>query len=139
VGLRKRVAYANVIQKKYPKHKVIFVSIHFDVLPASIEGVRVIESNGGNALGKFLSETFLECNRANGKWCLVESGDKTHGLKNIFVLGKNNLIKEKVLIELGNFKNTKDIWRIRDFHVRENYAQLKTRALIKMMKGEKKK
>lgn len=133
-GLRKRVAYANLVKQKYPKHIVVFISIHFDVISDSgVEGVRIIDSNNGSRLANLLKAEFENGKRAiGGLDALVRSGDKAHGLRNLYVLSARNSIKEKVLIELGNFKNAKDVWRIRDYHVRENYAQLITRALIKM-------
>lgn len=133
-GLRKRVAYANLMKQKYPKHKVVFISIHFDVLSdGGVEGVRIIDSQSGCQLAQLLKAEFASGNRTvDGLDALVRSGDKEHGLRNLYVLSAKNSIKDKVLIELGNFKNAKDVWRIRDYHVRENYAQLITRALIRM-------
>lgn len=140
-GASRRVAYANYIKRSYPKHKVVFISVHFDALTKSMEGVRIIESASGTKLGCLLTEEFSKGNRMeNGAGSLFRSGDKSHGIVNAYVLREDkNSIREKVLLELGNFSNPKDIWRIRDYHVRENYAQLVTRALIKFMKGEKKK
>jgi len=54
-------------------------------------------------------------------------------VRNLFILkGSNNAVDQRVLIELGNFKNPADVWRIRDYRVRENYAQIVLRALIKL-------
>jgi N-acetylmuramoyl-L-alanine amidase len=134
-GLNKRVAYANKIKKKYPRHKVVFISIHFDSLPATIEGGRIIQTKTKNEMGKILEGIMIKNERAvKGRAVLVTSGDKSKGIINVWVLGRSNQIKEKILIELGNFSNKDDRWRIRNYKVRENYAQLTTRALIQFMK-----
>ena len=115
---------------------MIFISIHFDVLPKEMEGVRIIESAKGTKIGKLLTDSFSSERRMEkGDSALFRSGDEAHGIVNAYVLRDDkNFIKEKVLLELGNFSNPKDVWRIRDYKVRENYAQLITRALIKLMK-----
>jgi N-acetylmuramoyl-L-alanine amidase len=140
-GASRRVAYANLIKKKYPKHEIVFISIHFDVLPKKMEGVRIIESAAGTKVGGLLAKSFSDGNRMeNGVGSLFKSGDKSHGIVNAYVLrADKNTVKGRVLVELGNFSNIKDLWRIRDYKVRENYAQLITRALIEMMKGVRKK
>ena len=108
--------------------------MHFDVLgQKKLESARIITGKSANDLSSLLEDELENERRVSniGK-PVVKNGDKTHGIKRIYVLGDTNRIKQKVLIELGNFKNDKDLWRIRDYKVRENYAQIVVRALIRL-------
>jgi N-acetylmuramoyl-L-alanine amidase len=130
-GLRKRLAYGNMMAKKYPRHHKAWISIHFDVTGKStgIEGVRIISPGNNGKLVKALERTFGSAHRLREGDPVVESGDPDHGLRHIFVLSSRNQIRDRVLIELGNFLNDKDAWRIRDPKTRESYALLVVKAL----------
>lgn len=131
-AIARRVKIAN--RSLTPGSKVVFISIHFDVLgDEDLEGARIIAGESANNLSALL-ENELEKERriSNSDRPVLKNGDRSHGIKKIHVLGRTNKIKQKALIELGNFKNQKDLWRIRDYKVRENYAQIVTRALIKL-------
>ncbi|HOW60250.1 MAG TPA: N-acetylmuramoyl-L-alanine amidase [Candidatus Moranbacteria bacterium] len=133
-GLYHRVAVANNALRKFGMRRVVFISVHFDVLgQKTLESARIITGKSANDLSSLLEDELENERRVSniGK-PVVKNGDKAHGIKRIYVLGDTNRIKQKVLIELGNFKNEKDLWRIRDYKVRENYAQIVVRALIRL-------
>lgn len=135
LGLSKRVSFANLKLENYPKHKVVFISIHFDVINKKLLGARIIMGKNANYLGSCLKKELETGHRLttsdNG---LLKNGDKSFGIKNLVVLGKTNKISECALIELGNFKNETDLWRIRDPKVREDYALIVTKSLERFMK-----
>lgn len=129
-GMQKRLALANQLLKKYPRHRIAWISIHFDVVGrnAEIQGVRIINGNGDTlpialqgAFGKRLREVAP----------VVGNGDRDHGIRKLYVLSKANKVKSKVLIELGNFRNRTDLWRIRNPVVREAYARAIVEGLAK--------
>lgn len=130
-GLHKRLAYGNSIAKKNPNKRQVWISIHFDVVGMSkdINGVRVIEASSSKTLGKALITSFGKVGRLRENAPLVVSGDQSHGIRKLYVLRDTNHIREKVLIELGNFRNKDDLWRIRDPKVREKYAESIANAL----------
>ena len=143
IGLRRRVALGKKMLRKFPRHRVVFLSIHFDATGnKKLEGVHFIapSSRRQPEIIKYLVKRFSEANRLRriGKkthYPVTVSGDKKHGIRRIYVLStKTNPIRQRVLIELGNFTNPRDVWRIRDPRVRENYAQLITRALFDLNK-----
>jgi len=135
LGLSKRISYANLKLKNYPKHKVVFISIHFDVINQKLSGARIIMGKNANYLGGCLQKELEIGHRLttsdNG---LLKNGDKSFGIKNIMVLGKTNKISNCALVELGNFKNEQDLWRIRDPKVREDYALIVTKSLERFIK-----
>ena len=134
-GLSKRISFANSKFESYPKHKIVFISIHFDVLPKKISGTRVITGVNASGLGNCLKIELENKHRLSTSGNpVLKTGDKTHGIKNIFVLGKTNKISQCVLLELGNFNNEADLWRIRDPKVREDYALIVTSSLERFMK-----
>ena len=130
-GLRKRLRYGNGISRKYPRHRQAWISVHFDVLGRNdeIDGVRIIAANTDLRLAKTLEHSFGTVKRLRDDDPVVASGDRDHGMRRLFILGSRNRIKEKVLIELGNFNNRVDLWRIRDWKVREAYARAIVQAL----------
>ncbi len=134
-GLSKRVAFANLKLKNFPKHKVVYISIHFDVVKKEFAGARIITGRKSNFLALCLKKELEIKNRlSNHVNSIITSGDKSKGVKNIYVLSNTNKIRECVLLELGNFKNEKDLWRIRDPKVREDYALVITKSLERFMK-----
>jgi N-acetylmuramoyl-L-alanine amidase len=114
--------------------RVCFISIHFDALGSeSLQSARVIAGKNASDLSILLEKKLEEERRiSNCGVPVVKNGDKTHGVKNIYVLSDANQVRQKAMLELGNFNNPSDLWRIRDFKVRENYAQIITRALIEL-------
>ena len=130
-GLNKRLAFGNLIRDRYPKHRRVWISIHFDVTgsSASIEGVRIIAADTASRLAQALKKSFGADNRLRDEAPLVGNGDPAHGIRNLAVLRSANKHKDRVLIELGNFNNDSDLWRIRDPKVREAYALAIVRAL----------
>ena len=133
-GLRPRVEIANRVLRSSGMPRVCFISIHFDALQdKSLQSTRIIAGKNASDLSVLLGRNFEEERRiSNSGSPLVRNGDKAHGIRNIYVLSDANQIKQKAMLELGNFNNEKDLWRIRDYKVRENYAQIITRALIEL-------
>lgn len=138
-GLLTRVRHANSVLQKYPRHRVVFLSIHFDSLGRKDrEGVHFIRPRADNPeLVGFLVDEFGKGGRLqNGGSSVLRNGD----VRNILIMrgrddpysGEWNRVRQRVLVELGNFSNEDDVWRIRDYRVRESYAQLITRALIRL-------
>ncbi len=129
-GLNKRLAFGNAVLRKYPKHRVVWISIHFDVVGATEkQGVRIIATDANSRLARVLGSSFGEVGRLRNGAAVVRNGDPAYGLRRLFVLGSTNRIAEKVLIELGNFNSDADLYRIRDPEVREAYALAIVRAL----------
>lgn len=130
-GLRRRLTYGNRFFRTYPKHRRVWISIHFDVLGKNdqIDGVRIIAPDTELRLAKALEQSFGIAKRLRDEDAIVSNGDRDHGIRRLFILGSQNAFREKVLIELGNFNNDGDLWRIRDWKVREAYAQAIIRAL----------
>ena len=133
-GLRPRVEIANRALKVSNLPRVCFISIHFDALrDKELQSARIIAGKNANDLSVLLERNFEEERRiSNSGKPVLKNGDKSHGIRNIYVLSDANQVKQKVLVELGNFNNEKDLWRIRDYKVRENYAQIITRALMEL-------
>ena len=130
-GLRKRLLYGNSINRRYPSHRRAWISIHFDVLGRNnqIDGVRIIAADTSLRLVETLERSFGGVRRLRDDNPIVGSGDREYGIRRLFVLGPENNIREKVLIELGNFNNQADLWRVRNPVVRESYAFSIVRAL----------
>jgi N-acetylmuramoyl-L-alanine amidase len=140
-GLRRRVDYANLIRNRYPRHRVVFISLHFDSTRNSqLEGTHFVAPAGAPLqVTSFLVEEFRKGGRLrtlNGReyYPVTISGNSSSGTRDLYILKSDNKICQKVLVELGNFTNPRDVWRLRDYRVRENYAQLITRALFRLNK-----
>lgn len=130
-GLRKRVQYGNLVSLKYPKHRQFWISIHFDVVGqnTNTSGVRIIYGDNAVSFANALKKGFEGAKRLRDHDPIVESGDPDHGIRRLYVLSSINRIRNRVLIELGNFLNDDDAWRIRDPKVREAYAKIIISAL----------
>ncbi len=135
-GLSKRLMYGNKILRENPKKKVVWISIHFDVVGnrADIAGVRIVSADTSSKLTKALKKTFGEDGRLRKVAPVVPTGDKDHGMRRLFVLSERNHIKDKVLVELGNFKNESDLYRIRTDKVRDAYSSAMARAIVYALK-----
>ncbi|HOX10747.1 MAG TPA: N-acetylmuramoyl-L-alanine amidase [Candidatus Moranbacteria bacterium] len=133
-AISRRVEIANSALKKPGMLRAVFISIHFDVLGnGTLEGTRIIAGENANDLSILLEDEFKNESRvSNSGNSVLKNGDRSHGIKHLHILGSTNRVKQKALIELGNFRNAKDLWRIRDYRVRENYAQIVVRALIRL-------
>ncbi len=130
-GLSKRVKFGNSKSRQYPKHRQAWISVHFDVVGrlTSVNGIRIICVSDKTGLVKELESSFKNAGRLRDKNPVVRTGDPTYGIRELYVLRSHNKIKDRVLIELGNFRNDRDVWRIRSPVVREAYA----RAIIKAL------
>jgi N-acetylmuramoyl-L-alanine amidase len=131
-GLEKRVAFGNSFSRRYPLHNQAWVSIHFDVVGklTGVEGVRIIAAYPNSNFAFGLADAFGP--RLRDVAPVVENGDDCCGIRNLYVLSSRNRIRNRVLVELGNFNNDRDAWRIRDPDVREEYARAIVRALEQM-------
>jgi len=134
-GLNQRLAYGNAMSRKYPKYKQAWISIHFDVVGTKkdVEGVRIIKSAGSNGLAQALGCSFGKSSRLRDINPVVVNGDPRFGIRNLWILRGGNKIQEKVLVELGNFNNTTDVWRVRNPVTREAYAL----AIVEALEGMK--
>lgn len=128
-GLQKRVQFANKIKTKFPYKKVVFLSIHFDVIiNKSKDGSHILVPKGYEPqIADCIIKAFKELNsdqpiKVSGK-----------NVKNIYILSRLNEVKEKVLLELGNFLNENDNWEIRNYKTRNRYAFRIVKALEKFM------
>jgi N-acetylmuramoyl-L-alanine amidase len=141
-GLKTRTDFANAVLKKYrdrrkyPGYKVVFISLHFDSTRCrEIEGVHIIAPKETPPIVEFLEQKFRKAGRLRRRsgveyYPVVHSGDKKRGVRNLYILrGTHNSVPNRVLIELGNFVNPQDVWRIRTFSSRQDYAMIITRAL----------
>lgn len=128
IGLLRRLAYANTIRRRYPRHRVVFIAIHFDVVGkrADVAGVQIIASRSDCPLGRSLLKSFSE--RMRKEHPVEVSGQ---GARRLFILNGHNSIKERVLVELGNFNNPGDLWRIRNPEIRQDYAKRIAQALAR--------
>lgn len=130
-GLLKRLAYGNSISRRYPRHHQAWLSIHFDVIGRNrdIEGVRIIAPDIDLRIAKALEKSFGQAKRLRTDNPVVANGDRDFGLRRLFVLTSRNHIRERALIELGNFNNEAEVWRIRSPQIRDAYARAIVRAL----------
>ncbi len=126
-GLRKRQLYGNAMVRKYPRHRLAWLSIHFDVVGTrkDVDGVRIIHAPnpGSLSLANRLAQSFDQAGRMRAHGPVARNGDPRYGLRNLYILNGGNRAPAKVLVELGNFNNDVDLWRIRDPKVREAYAR----------------
>ncbi|HEY4520538.1 MAG TPA: N-acetylmuramoyl-L-alanine amidase [Candidatus Paceibacterota bacterium] len=133
-GLSKRIRYGNLIAARHKNLKPVWISIHFD-RPGNrtdVQGIRVVTPDLDLDLSEALVKSFATDRRSRQDMPVVLNGDKDHGLRNLYVLSRLNRIEQKVLIELGNFNNPIDVYRIRAWNVRQAYATAIVRALIDM-------
>lgn len=135
--LNARIAAGRLSAKRYPHHRVVWISIHYDVGGASTEGaVVIVPSSGATPTSRAIARAFERhpdrTRRCNGEPTddILESGDRDHGIRRLFVLSNRNPFPERMLIELGNFRNAEDLWRIRDHRSRDDFARRIARGLI---------
>lgn len=131
-GLNQRLVYGNAMKEKHPKHHHAWISIHFDALGINkiIDGVRIIHGVPSRKLADALGESFASQKRLRDVKPIVVNGDKGVGLRNLQILRGGNKFQERVLIELGNFNNVQDVWRIRNPYNREEFARAIAEGLI---------
>lgn len=142
-GLQKRVDIANkALADRWWRfwERVVYIAIHFDAnANGQIEGVSFIAPEGDDReLTTYLVGAFDDANRLRTQSGVehvpvVKSGDPSTGTIHVYVLSpKTNDVRQRILIELGNFKNPKDLWRIRDAAVRQSYADTIAKALAEL-------
>ena len=144
-GLLPRMRYANKVLVEHPRQRVVFLSLHFDASGSEkLEGVHMVTPKDvvTPQLAEYLEDAFRNSHRLRTKggeeWLpIIESGDDRHGMRHLMILrgvydpyrGEYNHVRQRVLLELGNFDNAADVWRIRDPKVRESYARTIAEAL----------
>lgn len=138
--LRARLVVASWALQKYRMqyNRVVWISIHFDHVGAGVAGaVIVVPSEGPTPASVEIARVFEELPPDRTRTVggvdvpvLLRSGDHDHGIRNLYVLGRQNPVKDRMLIELGNFQNDQDRWRIRDHAVRMDFARKITLGLI---------
>lgn len=140
-GLAPRVQLANRTLWRHRNKRMVFVSIHFDATPKrALQGVSFVAPPGPRPkLVDFLYDEFGRAHRLRSLegrlyFPIVQSGGADgHGERNLYILSPGtNAVRQRVLVELGNFKNPKDVWRIRDPKVRQAYAEIIARALVRV-------
>lgn len=139
-GMEQRLAIVRDAKKEYPKHNHVFVSIHFDAEPSKLQGVYMIVPAGDMQpqVANKLLESFGEVHRLR----VQQRGSKReryHPIlkngtaRNLYILRRDkNPVAERVLIELGNFGNKDDVWKIRNPDVRQQYAEAITAGLERL-------
>jgi N-acetylmuramoyl-L-alanine amidase len=133
-GLDRRVRFANQIAKKHRGQKMVFLSLHFDIAGEDSQGAFVI-------VPKEYKPTIAQrlVNSLNG---LASTAPLRvagrNGQKNIHVLRGQNAVRERVLIELGNFRNEHDNYIIRNYETRNRFAIRIADALQQHLKGGRK-
>jgi len=131
--LTKRTSFANLKKKQYSDCRIIFISIHFDISRPSYFGARIIKGDN-DTFHKYLKiELENEKLLSNSNVPVLNTGDKTNYIKHFYVLGHANKTSEKVILELGNLKSKKDLSRIVNNKVREDYASVIADAILKYM------
>ncbi len=132
-GLKPRLTYGNTQSRRFPNHRQAWISIHFDVVGSrkEIDGVRIIKGKTSTKLAEVLRQSFAAAARLRERGPVVENGDPRYGIRSLYILNGGNRFREKVLIELGNFNNTTDVWRIRNPVTREAYASAIATALTR--------
>ena len=138
-GMEQRLTTAREGPRLHPKHKLVFVSIHFDAEPSKLQGVYVIVPEGKRPqTATNLLETFGEVKRLRKRkegltWKPYHPVLVNGAARNLYILrGDKNPIAERVLIELGNFGNKDDVWRIRNPDIRQQYAEAITAGLERL-------
>lgn len=135
--LNARIAAGRSFVKRYPRHRVVWISVHYDVGGVSTEGaVVIVPSTGATPASRAIATAFgrhpdrtRQCNGTPAD-DILESGDRDHGIRRLYILSSRNPVRERMLIELGNFRNAEDLWRIRDHRVRDDFARRIARGLI---------
>lgn len=136
--LSRRTRVANQALRDYPEHRVVFISIHFDATGnPDLQGVHFIAPNVGEPIPRIielLEDEFRKADRIRTLDGEVYHPIQRNGtVRNLYVMRPEfNDVDQRVLIELGNFTNPHDVWRIRSYAVRENYCQIVLRALIRL-------
>lgn len=131
VGMKERLAIVSQTLKKYRWYHIVFVSIHFDNEPdKDMHGVHVIGPRDHLELASALETSFGREHRLRESHGapylpLMINGDKSHGVRNLYILdGENNPVRDRALIELGNFDNVHDLYSIRLPDTRQAEAAL---------------
>lgn len=126
-GLERRVDYANKVTKKQKNAQVVFLAIHFDIAAEDSRGAFIITPKEYTPTVAGYLVKALD-NLASTRPLRPAGHD---GRKNIQILRSKNVVHEKVLIELGNFKNAHDNFTIRNYETRNRFAIRLVNALVK--------
>ena len=134
-GMIPRLALVKDASRRYPKHRIFFVSIHFDAeRNKALEGTNVIAPRELPEIANSIISAFRAEGRArtlNGAeyYPVIQNGS----VRNLYILdGRNNPLSQRILIELGNFSNPDDVWRLRNPTVRTDYARIIARGLANL-------
>ncbi|MDQ3089578.1 MAG: N-acetylmuramoyl-L-alanine amidase [bacterium] len=130
-GLAKRSMVGNYAVAKYPKHRVVFLSLHHDNLGdiTNVCGVQLITAPGSDSLAKALYGEFgPEFMRPINP---VIRNNSVEYDRNLRVLRSFNRVPEKVLIELGNLVCPNDLKMSLDKKRQRRFAKMIVNALIK--------
>src|SRR3989344_5283146 len=139
-GMKPRLAMAKRALGKHGKHIVVFMSLHFDnVGGESMVGAHfVAPPDHMPRIVSLLKDEFgkaklLRTREGKPHWPVVKSGDKAHGMRNLYILRKDqNPVRERVLVELGNFGSSADVWRLRNPEIRDRYVRIMLAALARL-------
>lgn len=140
-GLAPRVLTANRALWNNRGKRVVDVSIHFDATPKrELEGITLIAPPGPRPeVVQYLYEEVRTARRLRSRggreyYPVVQSGGGDgHGERSLYILSpRTNAVRQRVMVELGNFRNVTDVWRIRNPRTRQAYAEIITRALVRV-------
>lgn len=143
VGMSQRTRYANDILTRYGKSaRVVFISIHFDVAGTrkDLAGVHFIAPPDPQPVPELIQalvEEFRKGNRLRKDSSQEEYHvvTKSGEVRDLFVLRPSLIkVRQRVLIELGNFNHAGDVWRIRSPGVRDAYVECIVSALSRVNK-----
>jgi N-acetylmuramoyl-L-alanine amidase len=142
-GLRARAQAVRDAIQHNPGKEVVFISIHFDSLgKETIKGMSVVVPEDEQRLGEGYRNAFelvhrqrLQYSANKDSWGTFypvsvsgrsASTEETHYLgRNLHLLDSSkNLADNKVLVELGNFANKDDVYRIRSAEIRQKYTRV---------------
>ncbi|MBI4142822.1 N-acetylmuramoyl-L-alanine amidase [Candidatus Uhrbacteria bacterium] len=128
--LNARLAAGRSFVKRNWHRRVVWVSIHYDIGGTGTEGAVVLVPSTGatrsaRAVASALASHPDRTRSRNGKPVddILRSGDRSHGIRRLYILGRKNPFPERMLVELGNFRNADDLWRIRDPRIRQEFAR----------------
>lgn len=140
-GLAPRVQTANGALWRHKNKRVVNISIHFDATPnRALSGITLVGPPGPRPeIVQYIYEEVRTARRLRSQggreyFPVVQSGGGDgHGERNLYILSpRTNAVRQRVLVELGNFRNVTDVWRIRDPRTRQSYAEVITRALVRV-------
>jgi N-acetylmuramoyl-L-alanine amidase len=122
-GLLKRVRISDDAKNKHPGAVAIFIALHFNSAPDYIAGATIYASAGSRShpftsilADEFKKGTLQPTFRGSPKEAIVSN--------NKYVVLINGLFAPRLLVELGNFKNSQDRLAMLRSDGREKYAAI---------------